>query len=194
MWACQSIQKTWTQIEEEKLHVAVTDLWSSEEACRGLWPWLSTPEWCPLWRQQGQRSSSLPQFHCLRPNMENFLQRNYNSKVWFTKMLPKSKKQTFTVHIMAYSLDHLWFCSYKFKVKEKKNFLASQSSELNWPVGDERVLPFISVGGCQCQQQLPFLCVFQQNAADVAAGAELRSVVIDIDDFHSDGGDVLVHR
>ena len=66
--------------------------------------------------------------------------------------------------------------------------------DLSWPVGDERVVPDVSVGGRERQQQLPFLCVFQQDAADVAAGAELRPVVIDVSESQSDGGDVLRHK
>ena len=52
----------------------------------------------------------------------------------------------------------------------------------------------VSVGGGQRQQQLALLGVFEQDAADEAAGAELRSVVVDVHEAHSDGGDVLVHR
>lgn len=66
--------------------------------------------------------------------------------------------------------------------------------ELNWPVGDERVVPGVSVGGGQRQQQLPLLGVFQQDAGDVAAGAELGCVVIDVGEVHSDGDDALVHK
>lgn len=63
--------------------------------------------------------------------------------------------------------------------------------ELDRPVGDERVVPAVPVGGAQRQQQLPLLGVFQQDAAHEAAGAELGSVVVDVGDAHCDGGDVL---
>lgn len=56
------------------------DLWSSGGGGRGLRPWPSAPAWCPPWRRRGQRSRSRPRSHCLRPNMENFLHRNYRAE------------------------------------------------------------------------------------------------------------------
>lgn len=63
---------------------------------------------------------------------------------------------------------------------------------LNWPIGDHWVIPRVRVGGGQLQHHRPFFCVFQQEAADVAAEAELRLVVIHIQEADCDGGDVLV--
>lgn len=62
------------------------------------------------------------------------------------------------------------------------------------PVADLGVVSCVFVGGAQRQQHLPDLGVLQQDAADVAASAELRRVVVDVDEFHSDGGDVLLQR
>lgn len=75
-----------------------------------------------------------------------------------------------------------------FEILKPRNLTA----EPNRPVADERVLPKVAVGGGQRQQQLPLLGVLLQDAAGVAAGAELRSDVVDVGEFDCDCGDVLV--
>lgn len=58
-----------------------------------------------------------------------------------------------------------WFCS---------------PVHLNWPVGDERIVPGVSVSSRQREQKLSFLCVFQQDGADVVAGTENGVVVVQV--------------